>query len=217
MRKLDFNLYLITDRSLFGTLGTFYIAIEEALKAGVKAIQLREKDLTTRELLDMAYKVRELTLKYNARLFINDRVDIALAVNADGVHLPQSSMPAYVVRKILDEHWLFSKASKTPLLGVSTHNINEAKEAEREGADFITFGPIYHTPSKIKYGEPLGIERIKDVCKEVSIPVFGIGGIKPDRVRDVLNSGAYGVGLISGILGQRDIKLAVKEYLEKLV
>ncbi len=217
MKPLDFNIYLITDRRLFNTLDALYIAIEEALRTGIKAIQLREKDLSTRELLDIAYKMRELTSKYNAMLFVNDRVDIALAVNADGVHLTQSSMPTYAVRKILKDNSSRKNGAKTSLVGISTHNINEAKDAEKEGADFITFGPVYHTPSKIRYGEPLGIERLRDVCREVSIPVFGIGGIKPDKVKDVLNSGAYGIALISGILGEKDIKSAVKGYLEKFV
>ena len=165
---------------------------------------MREKDLPTRELLDMAYKMREITASHDATFFINDRADIAMCVAADGVHLGQLSMPAYAVRKVVGDKMM---------IGVSTHNLDEALTAEREGADFITFGPIYPTHSKLKYGKPVGIGALKMVSENIAIPVFGIGGIKPDNAVDVINAGAYGVALISGILGENDIKSAVEEYL----
>lgn len=204
---LGFKLYLITDRKLFADSSLTLVAIEDALKAGVKAVQLREKDLPTRELLDMAYKLRELTARYNAKLFINDRVDIAMCVNADGVHLGQASIPVYAVRKIVRDKFM---------IGVSTHNLEEALTAEKEGADFITFGPIYKTPSKIKYGEPVGVDNLRRVRGKISIPTFGLGGIKHDNTKDVINAGAYGVALISGILGESDVKAAAEKYLEIL-
>ncbi|WP_333654291.1 thiamine phosphate synthase [Dissulfurispira sp.] len=204
---IGFKLYLITDRKLFADSGEMFTAVEEALKAGVKAVQLREKDLPTRELLDMAYGMRELTARYNARLFINDRADIALCVGADGVHLGQSSMTAYAVRKVVGDKFM---------IGVSTHKLEEALTAEKEGADFITFGPIYPTPSKLKYGKPVGVESLKKIAERVVIPVFGIGGIKPDNAKEVVNAGAYGVALISGILGEVDITSAAKGYLKTL-
>lgn len=205
--SVDFKIYLITDRKLITHHPSLITAIEEALKAGVKAVQLREKDLTTRELLDMAYRMRELTARYNARLFINDRADIAMCVNADGVHLGHSSMPVYAVRKVVGDEIM---------IGVSTHNLDEALTAEMEGADFITLGPVYPTPSKLKYGKPVGIESLKIIAEKVGIPVFGIGGIKPDNIKEVINSGAYGAALISGILGEADIKSATKKYLKTL-
>jgi thiamine-phosphate pyrophosphorylase len=204
---IGFKLYLITDRKLFADSGKMFAAVEEALKAGVKAVQLREKDLPTRELLDMAYKMRELTARHDAKLFINDRADIAMCVNADGVHLGQSSMPVYAVRKVVGDRMM---------IGVSTHKLNEALTAKRKGADFITFGPIYPTPSKLKYGKPVGVESLKIVAEKVAIPVFGIGGIKPDNVEDVVNAGAYGVALISGILGEHDVRRAAENYLKIL-
>jgi len=178
-------------------------AVEQALKGGVRAVQLREKELGVRELLDIAYKMRELTSKYNARLFINDRVDIALSVNADGVHLGRQSIPVNAVRRI---------AKDKLLIGVSTHNINEAIEAEKDGADFITLGPIYETPSKLKYGRPIGVDAIREVKTKASIPVFAIGGIKEDKIEGVMDAGADGVALISGILGAKDIRGAAREY-----
>lgn len=204
---IGFKLYLITDRKLFADSGEMFAAVEEALKAGVKAVQLREKDLATRELLDMAYRMRELTARYNARLFINDRADIAMCVNADGVHLGQSSMPVYAARKVVGDKFM---------IGVSTHNLDEALTAEREGADFITFGSIYRTPSKLKYGRPVGIESLKAIAEKVAIPVFGIGGIKPDNAKEVINAGAYGVALISGILSAADVTSASMEYLTQI-
>lgn len=203
---VDFKLYLITDRRLFTNCYSLFAAVEDALKAGVKAVQLREKDLTTRELLDMAYEMRELTARYNAKLFINDRADIAMSVNADGVHLGQWSMPVYAVRKIIDDK----------LIGVSTHSLEEATIAEKDGADFITFGPIYETPSKLKYGRPAGIDALREVVKKVAIAVFGIGGVKARNIPEVINAGANGVALISGILGESDVKTSAENYLKLL-
>ncbi len=204
---IDFNLYLITDRKLVTPHSSLVTAVEEALKGGLKAVQLRERDLGTRDLLDMAYKMKELTKIYNAKLFINDRVDIALAVEADGVHLGQMSMPPYAVRDI---------ARDKLLIGVSTHSLEEAMRAEKEGVDFITIGPVYHTPSKAQYGEPIGIDTLRKVKAVVSIPVFAIGGIKLDKVREVTDAGADGIALISAILGAKNIKRTTEEFLKLL-
>jgi thiamine-phosphate pyrophosphorylase len=200
---LGFRLYLITDRRLITHHASLITAVREALRGGVRAIQLREKDLGTRELLSLAYKMRRLTAKYRARLFINDRLDIALAVGADGVHLTQRSVPVDAVR---------SAIGVSPLLiGVSTHSLNEAIKAERGGADFITLGPVYRTPSKLRYGPPIGLETLKEVCERVRIPVFAIGGIKARRIGQVMKAGAYGVAMISEIFGADDIKGKSKE------
>lgn len=204
---IDFKLYLITDRKLVTHYASLITAVEEALKGGVKALQVREKDLGTRELIDMAYRMRELTDKYSAKLFINDRVDIALSVEADGVHLGQKSIPTYAVRKIVKDKFM---------IGVSAHSIEEAKQAEKEGADFITLGPVYKTPSKLKYGQPLGVDIIRKTKAEISIPVFAIGGVKQFRVKEVMDAGADGIALISGILGAENIKEKTREFLELL-
>ncbi|MDP2278902.1 MAG: thiamine phosphate synthase [Nitrospirota bacterium] len=201
---IDFKLYLITDRKLVTRHSSLVTAVEEALKGGVKALQLREKDLGTRELLDMAYTMRELTGRYNAKLFINDRVDIALSVEADGVHLGQNSIPPHAVRKIAKDKFM---------IGISAHSIEEAMQAEKEDADFITLGPVYKTPSKLKYGQPLGVDIIRKAKAEISIPVFAIGGIKKDRINEVMDAGADGIALISGILGARNIRDKSEEFL----
>ncbi|MBI5188854.1 MAG: thiamine phosphate synthase [Nitrospirae bacterium] len=210
---IDFRLYLITDRKILITLNSelrtpnLLVAIEEALKGGLKAVQLREKDLGTRDLLDMAYRMRELTKKYDAKLFINDRVDIALAVEGDGVHLGQKSIPAHAAKKIVQDKLM---------IGVSTHSLDEAVKAEKDGADFITIGPIYQTPSKLKYGEPIGIDVLKKVKSKVSIPLFAIGGIKLNKVKEIMNAGADGVALISAILSVENIKEKTEEFLRLL-
>jgi thiamine-phosphate pyrophosphorylase len=204
---IDFKLYLITDRKLTADRYSLIASVREALKGGVRAIQLREKDLDTRELLKLAYKMRELTAGYGARLFINDRLDIALAAGADGVHLTQNSIPANAVRKVV---------KKKLMIGVSTHSLKEAKEAEEAGADFITLGPVYRTPSKMKYGKPLGTDVLKDVSRKIKIPVFAIGGIKGYKVSEVKNAGAYGVAMISEILGSNDVKGKAREIIDLL-
>lgn len=202
---INFRLYLITDRKLTADRCSLLTAVREALKGGVKAIQLREKDLDTRQLLKLAYKMKAVTKKYDAKLFINDRFDIALAVGADGVHLTQNSIPADAVRRAAHASRVTRHASRF-LIGVSTHSLKEAKEAEKAGADFITLGPIYRTPSKLKYGKPLGLDTLKQVSRKVSVPVFAIGGIKRQRISDVMKTGASGVALIWEIFGAPDIQ-----------
>jgi thiamine-phosphate pyrophosphorylase len=203
----DFKLYLITDRKLFTAHYSLFTAVEEALKGGVKAVQLREKDLGIRELLQMAYTLRTLTERYRARLFINDRVDVAMAVGADGVHLGGDSMPAFAARKA---------AGEALLIGVSTHSCAEALHAQEEGADFVTFGPVFETPSKMKYGRPLGLDALREASGKITIPVFGIGGIKKETASDVLNAGASGIALISAILAAEDIKSNTEEFMRLL-
>lgn len=207
-RGIDFRLYLITDRKLIPQKYSSPIdAVEDVLKGGVKAVQLREKDLPVRELLQMAYRLRELTASYNARLFINDRVDVAISVRADGVHLGQNSMPPEAVRRI---------TGVDTLIGVSAHSLGEAVAAQEGGADFITFGPIYDTPSKRRYGPPVGIKRLAETVERVTIPVFGLGGIELEHVRKVIQAGAYGVSLISAILSSEDIRGETERFMRVL-
>lgn len=202
---MNFRVYLISDRKLFDSEEEFLNTVEKALKAGVKAFQLREKDLTARELYFLAKKMREITKRNDALLFINDRVDIALAVDADGVHLPQNGFPAHIVKKTWKEKFF---------VGVSTHSLKEAEEVS-EWADFITFGPVFFTPSKAQYGQPVGVENLKKVKEKVKCKVFAIGGIKPENLSQVLPY-CDGVALITGILSQKNIEEAVKKYLEIL-
>ncbi len=198
------KLYLITDRKLFDNLKSFYYAVERALKGGIRFLQLREKDLSTKPLLNMAYDLRSLTKQYNALFLINDRLDLALCVNADGVHLTQKSIPPSAIKKVVN---------KKLLLGVSTHSLYEAQKAQKEGADFLTLGPVYHTPSKLEYGEPLGLKALRDITSIISLPIFAIGGINHDNINKVMTTGVYGVAMIRGILNQDDIENVISKYL----
>jgi thiamine-phosphate pyrophosphorylase len=207
MKDIGFRLYLITDRKLFADRPAFFSAIEEALEGGVAALQLREKDLETRVLLEMAYRLRDLSGRHGAKLFINDRVDIALCVKADGVHLGSSGIPVSAARKVI---------GKGMLIGASAHSVEEAAQAEHQGADFVTLGPVYETPSKMRYGSPLGTDVLRKAREEISLPIFAIGGIGKTRVADVLESGAHGIALISAILSSRDVRSNTEEFMRLL-
>ncbi len=206
-KRIDFRLYLITDRKQLAPDFTLPAAVEESLKGGIRAVQLREKDVGTRELLEMAYTLRDITNKYQARLFINGRVDVAMAMGADGVHLGVSDIPVRAARRA---------AGGDMLIGASAHRVGEARKAEAEGADFVTLGPLYETPSKMRYGRPVGLQAVKEVKEEISIPVFGIGGIRLERVAKVLKAGADGIALISAVLASENIKSRTEEFMRIL-
>lgn len=181
--------------------------IADAVKGGIRGVQLREKDLSTRELLRLAEELREITDKAGARLLINGRIDICLAVEADGVHIGKDSIPADIARNILGQE---------RIIGVSTHSLSEAKEAEEQGADFISLGPIYYTKSKAQYGSPLGTDVIKNVKQRIDIPIFAIGGIRIDNIGPQVEAGAYGIAMISAIMSARDISHAAEECINKI-
>lgn len=187
---VDFNLYLITDRGQTNRRDLLAV-VEDALSGGVRALQLREKALSGREYFELAQAMRALTDRYGARLLINDRIDIALAVEADGVHLSEAGLPLEVARELL---------GSSKLIGVSCHSREKALDAERRGADFITFGPVWFTLSKADYGEPLGVALLAEVARTLSIPVFALGGVTRERVPELQASGVHQVALISAIL-----------------
>ncbi len=206
-RALDFTLYLITDRNVLPPGRTLQDAVREALNGGIKSIQLREKDLAPKALLPLAMELRNLTREYGAKLFINDRTDVALACDADGVHLTTSSLPAAVVRKILGpEKWI----------GVSTHCLDEILQAQEAEADFVTFGPVYFTRSKAAFGPPVGIRKLGEVCSQTQIPILALGGINLERIDKVMASGASGVALISAILGFADAREKSRQFIARL-
>lgn len=202
---VDFKLYLITDRNVANK--PLPVAMREALAGGVPAVQLREKDLPIRDMLNLARELRALTREYSAKLIINDRVDVAYAVGADGVHLGRTSIPPAAARKIVGDKML---------IGVSTHSIEEARTAAADGADFITFGPVYETPSKMQYGAPLGLDALRIVVREIDIPVYGIGGISAKLIPQVLETKAAGVAMISAILAAPDIMKTARTIVETI-
>ncbi len=181
--------------------------MEAALAGGVRLVQLRERDLPIRELLNLACQMRALTSQYRARLLINDRIDSCLAVEADGIHLRSNRLPIPVVRRILGSH---------KLIGVSTHSLEEARQAEAKGADFIVLGPVYATRSKLAFGAPLGLETLRAVGKLIKIPLLALGGIQRQQVREVIGAGADGIALISAILMSENPRQAALDLISEL-
>ena len=202
-----FRLYLISDRKLVPEGNSLLETIEQALIGGVRAFQLREKDLPPDELYSCALALRTLTNRYGASLLINDRIDVAMAVGADGVHLGEHSLPTDAARKILG-----NKA----IIGRSTHRVDDIVQAAAEGADFVTFSPIYFTPSKAPYGEPQGLERLRQACDASPLPVLALGGIRQDRIHEVRSAGAAGIALISAVLTATDPASAARTLLTEI-
>jgi len=208
-----FRLYLITDRKLAGARGLL-ATCEAALRAsavaaprGSVAIQLREKDLEARELFELAGEMRALCDRFGAPLLINDRVDVAIAAHADGVHLASDSIGVTKARELL---------GTSRLIGVSTHSPTEVKAASDAGADFVVFGPVFAPLSKGGYGPPCGRDGLAAACDAASIPVFALGGIAPDRVATLDGSGAVGVAVIGSVIGADDPARAIESLLHAL-
>ncbi|OGL38352.1 MAG: thiamine-phosphate diphosphorylase [Candidatus Schekmanbacteria bacterium RBG_16_38_11] len=199
------KLYLVTDRKIAKLPLTS--VIREALRGGVRAVQLREKDLSSRELYDLAKKIRKITREKKALFFINDRIDIALAAGADGVHLGWQSVPADKARKLTGNKFI---------IGVSTHSLKEALRAQKEGADYITFGPVYQTPSKEGLVDFKGPGAVKRVREKINIPLIAIGGIKEVNARDVVLMGADGIAVISAIMADGKPYMAARRLVDEL-
>lgn len=206
MSRIDFSLYLITDRSQTGG-RPLVTSVRDALRAGVRAVQLREKDLPTRPLLDLAHELRGLTRKYGARLLINDRIDIAMAVEADGVQLRADSLPVSVARRLL---------GPASVIGLSAHTVEEILMGQAQGADFAVLGPVYETPSKRIYGPPIGLDPLEEAGRRARIPIFAIGGVTAEKVGELRRAGAFGVAVISSVLSADVVEAAAGELLQAL-
>ena len=202
----DIDLYFITDSRLTGR--TVLEDVGSAIHAGVKIIQYREKDLTTREMIDEAGKISRLCRENDVLFIINDRVDIALAVDADGVHLGNEDMPYEAARRIL---------GNTKIIGLTVHDVGEAIEAERIGADYIGISPIFETTTKPDAGTPAGIDLIKYIKKAVKIPFVAIGGINQDNIKSVLEAGARSIAVISAIVTKDDVEKECKKFREVII
>jgi thiamine-phosphate pyrophosphorylase len=202
----DFSLYLITDRHQTGGRDLIDV-VRGSLEGGVRAVQIREKDLCGADLYRLAVQLRDLTNEFNARLIINDRADLAQAVDADGVHIGVASLPVAAVRQVLGQH---------KLIGYSAHGIDEAKRAQADGADFVTFGPVFHTPSKAAYGEPCGVKRLTEAVSTLAIPVIALGGISLSTVTETLSANVRGIAGISSLLAAADPFTASVSLLKKI-
>ena len=205
MDQLGFSLYLITDRAAAPRPPAD--VVEECLAAGLRAVQLREKDLEVRELLALATPLREATRHHAARLLVNDRADVALAAGADGVQRTHASLPVSALRGIAPAGFL---------VGASVHSEAEARDAAGQGADFIVFGPVYDTASKRRYGPPQGLAALEAVTRAVDRPVLAVGGLTPERVPEVLAAGAAGVAVIGAIYAAARPAEATKAFLDAL-
>jgi thiamine-phosphate pyrophosphorylase len=192
--RVPFRVYVVTDRQQ--TTGRpLQEVLVAAARGGAVAIQLREKDLSASELYALGLCLQEALAPYKVPLLVNDRLDVALALDAAGVHLAGHSLPTAQARRLLGQR---------KLLGVSTHHVQEARRAAAEGADFVVFGPVFATPSKLAYGPPLGLQQLAEVVRQVAIPVLAIGGIDHTNLPQVLRAGAYGVAMIRAVLAAAD-------------
>ena len=198
MRAAGFRLYLITDRHVVKS-GDLVSACEAALSAaapGTVALQLREKDLPARELYEMALRLREICTRTGAPLIVNDRVDVAIAANADGVHLPFDSIGVSMARKLL---------GPKRLIGVSSHSPPDVSGAAREGADFAVFGPVFDPLSKPATGPAWGVSGLRAACSAGAIPVFALGGMTVERTRELFASPDSGYAAGGGRIDRCDI------------
>ncbi len=184
---------------------------EEILKGGAKILQLRVKDVSTKDFIEMARDIKKTTNKYNATLIINDRVDVCMAVDAEGVHLGQDDLSVKQARKLLGDG---------KIIGISTHTVEEINNASKDGADYVGFGPIYKTDTKSDTHSVQGIDKLKEIRKATKLTLVAIGGINRDNIGEVISSGADSAAIISDILnGQKsdDIENIVKSLLKQLI
>jgi thiamine-phosphate pyrophosphorylase len=202
----NFGLYpVITEEFCAGRSSLF--VLKEVLRAGVKIVQLREKDKSEKELLYLAKEYRALTGYYGALLIINDNIDLALEVGADGVHLGQEDLSCIDARK----------SAPSLLIGVSTHNTEEIKKAITDGADYINIGPVFHTSTKKNLAyQPVGIEFLREAVSLVNIPFSVMGGIKKDHIKSLLDIGVKNIAMITEITEAKDIYAATKEMVDMI-
>lgn len=204
MLTLSSRLLVVTDRHQ--TRGRPLVPLlQQVVNTGAPAIQLRERDLSAREFVTLAHEVQAVTTSHGSQLLINDRIDVALALEGVGVHLRSNSLPVSVARQMLGAQ---------RLLGISVHSVEEAVHGESEGADYIVLGPIYETPTKQMFGPPLGIRTLEKACGLIRIPIFGIGGVTVARAREMRHAGAFGAAVITAILGASDVESAARELLD---
>jgi thiamine-phosphate pyrophosphorylase len=202
----ELSLCLVTDRTQ--TRGRDLVAVVgECLAAGLPAVQVREKDLGAADLAFLCRRLLAPARDVGAMLVVNDRVDVALAVGAGAVQRTHASLPVDDIRAI---------AGRRLRIGASVHSLQDALDAELEGADWVTYGPVYETPSKRPYGPPQGLERLAEVARGLRIPVIAIGGITPERVKEVREAGARGVAAISFILAADSPADATRRFLQVL-
>ncbi|MDD1729804.1 MAG: thiamine phosphate synthase [Methanospirillum sp.] len=203
---MSYELYVVTDEGL--SRGFTHLQIADlAVKGGADVIQLRDKNRSGKELYEVACVIHDITAKAGVLFIVNDRLDIALASRADGVHIGQQDLPLAIVRSL---------AARPFIIGVSVTSVLEAMLAEQEGADYVAVSPVFTTGSKDDAGPGLGIEMVREISSTISIPVIGIGGINPENAGDVFTAGAVGVAVISAVVSQPDITNATKAFKSRI-
>jgi len=201
-QNMDLTLYLVTDRHWLGE-RTLWDSVEEAILGGVTIIQLREKDISSREYLELAQTVKTVTDKHDIPLIINDRIDIALAIDADGVHLGPDDLPIPIARKLLGDD---------KIIGCSVASVEEALSFQVQGADYLGVGAVFPTATK-RGTEKVGLEDLRGIKSAVHIPVVAIGGINAENTKRVMETGVDGVAVVSAIMDQADIRKAAQRLL----
>lgn len=198
--KVDYSLYLVTDRKALGGRDLAQ-SVEQAIQGGVTLVQLREKSVSTREFLELASRVKEITTRYHIPLIINDRLDIALAIDADGLHIGQDDLPLNKARE------LFSHK----LIGVSASTLEEALLAQQQGADYVGVGAVFSTPTKTDAAE-VSLDQLELIKKSITLPVVAIGGINETNLYQVMAKGIDGVAVVSAILAKENILETAKHF-----
>lgn len=201
MKSVDYSLYVLTDAQLARGRSHEEV-VAAALRGGATLVQYREKNATTRQMIVEAQRVRDLCRAYGVPLVINDRVDIALAIDADGVHVGPDDMPVALARKLL---------GRDKIVGASAGTIEEARAAIAAGADYLGVGAIFATRSKADAGEPIGLEGLAQIVRVSTIPIVGIAGINATNAASVIHAGATGIAVISAIVSAEDIEQATRE------
>lgn len=204
-QNIDYTLYLVTDRRWLGE-RTLWDGVEEAISGGVTLVQLREKEISSKEFLELAQRVKSVTDRHGVPLIINDRIDIALAIDADGVHLGPEDLPVPVARKLLGDG---------KIIGGSAASLDEALLLQAQGADYLGVGAVYPTATK-RLTEKVGLEDLRRIKSAVHVPVVAIGGINAENATPVMETGVDGVAVVSAIMDQTDIREAVRGLLSLL-
>jgi thiamine-phosphate pyrophosphorylase len=201
---IDYTLYLVTDRSLLDG-RDIMDEVRKAVQGGVTIVQLREKEASSREFYQLAGIMHDYLREINIPLIINDRLDIALAVDAEGLHIGQDDIPLAAARRLL---------GKDKIIGLSVETLEQARQGEREGADYLGVGPVYYTATKKDINKPLGLEFLSQCRQNTSIPLVAIGGISSRNLAQVKRSGVNGAAVVSAILGNADVEKAARELSE---
>ena len=203
----DYRLYLVTDSSN-RSIAELCCIVEKAIQGGVTMVQLREKTMDTKTFYETALAVKEITSRAKVPLIINDRLDIALAVHADGLHIGQQDMPYNIARALL---------GKDKIIGLSVENIAQAKEANDLDVDYIGLSPVFSTATKADIATPLGIEGIQEIASFSKHPMVGIGGIKKHNIKEVMQAGCNGIAVVSAIMDSKDPCLAAEELILNII